>query len=50
MLQIAGCSSMLVPKKDNFNDYFIHTRNLDYPIKILAKHKIVLKYNSHISV
>ena len=50
MLQIAGCSSMLVPKKTDFNDYFIHTRNLDYPIKILAKHKVVLKYNSHISV
>jgi hypothetical protein len=50
MLQIAGCSSMLVPKKDDFSDYFVHTRNLDYPIKILAKHKVVLKYNSHISV
>jgi len=50
MLQIAGCSSMIVPKTDNFNNYFVHTRNLDYPIKILSKNKVVLKYDSHISV
>ena len=50
MLQIAGCSSMIVPKTENFNNYFVHTRNLDYPIKILAKNKVVLKYKSHISV
>ena len=50
LLQIAWCSSMVIPKKDNFNGNFIHTRNLDYPIKILAKNKVVLKYNTHISV
>lgn len=50
MLQIAWCSSMIIPVKDNFNNNFIHTRNLDYPIKILAKEKVVLKYKSHISV
>ena len=50
MLQIAWCSSMIVPTKSDFNNYFIHTRNLDYPIKILAKNKIVLEYKSHISV
>ncbi len=50
LLQLAGCSSMIVPKKDGFNENFVHTRNLDYPIKFLSKYKIVLKYDTHVSV
>ena len=50
LLQIAWCSSMIIPRKVDFNEYFVHTRNLDYPIEILAKSKVVLKYDTHISV
>ncbi len=50
LLNLAKCSSMIIPVKKWFNTDFYHTRNLDYNLKILAKNKIVLKYKTHISV
>jgi len=50
LLQIAGCSSIIIPRKKNFSNVFVHARNLDYPINILAKNKLVIKYPTHISI
>lgn len=50
LLNIAGCSSMILPIREDFNDTFYHTRNLDYDLGILSKNKILFKYDSHISV
>lgn len=50
LLQVAACSSMIIPKKKDFSNVLVHARNLDYPIKLLAKNKVVLKYPTHISV
>ena len=50
LINLAWCSSMIIPKQEWFNDSFVHSRNLDYNLSILAKNKILLKYNTHISV
>ena len=41
---------MILPEKEMFNESFIHTRNLDYNLRILVKNKAVLKYDTHTSV
>ncbi|MEA3387136.1 MAG: hypothetical protein U9Q66_01815 [Patescibacteria group bacterium] len=50
MLQVAACSSMIIPKKKDFSNVLVHARNLDYPIELLAQNKVVLKYPTHISI
>ncbi len=37
LLQISGCSSMIVPKNQDFSENFVHTRNLDYQNKNISK-------------
>lgn len=50
ILNLSWCSSMIVPRTKWYSNTFYHTRNLDYPIPLLAKYKVLLKYPTHISV
>ncbi len=43
LLYLLGCSSIAVTKNDK-NQIFFHTRNLDYPIDILAGKSVIFHY------